>query len=56
MKYYVVNTTAETVTILEMLPTQERAHRYTTMMQPWFEQSLQIVRATELHNEGKWQI
>lgn len=56
MIYYVVNTTAETITILEMFPTQERAHRYTMMMQPWFEQSLQIVRETELQNQGKWQI
>lgn len=54
MTYYVVNTTAGTVTILDMFPTKEGAHRYTYMMQPWFAQPLQVVKAVEEQHRGVW--
>lgn len=51
MIYYVVNTTAETVTILDMFPTKEGADRYTDLMQPWFTHPLQVVRSAEQQHD-----
>ncbi len=54
MTYYEVNTIAETVSILEMFPTQEGAYRYTYMMQPWFAQHFQVVKAVDQQYNGGW--